>query len=469
MARVDRRRRDDPRGRRRPRRPGRPARAARGVRRPAAADRLVLAPRPTSPASSPTPHGISTLLHEHGALAFWDFAAAAPYVDIEMTAPAEGDPLAYKDAIFLSPHKFIGGPVDARACSSRGASCSPTGCRTCPAAARSPTSTPRTTRYLADPAHREEGGTPAIIESIRAGLVFQLKEAVGVETIRAQEERLLARAVAAWQRGAGDRDPRQPRRRRGCRSSRSWCGRRRATTCTTTSSSRCSTTCSASSPAAAARAPAPTATGCSASTSSARTSSSARSPAAARASSPAGCGSTSTTSSPTPSPTTSSRPCASSPATAGGCSATTASTRSPASGGTATGWSSRRSGCATSRTPTTARCVVPRSDARGGEDLLAEHLRDGAAILAAAAPPDLASHPADCQRRLRAPALVRPAGERHRPMTGGCAGLRPDRPFRLPTGDPVPGWTPRPWPPGAPAASAAPACSSRWAPGTSTT
>ena len=54
-------------------------------------------------------YGISTLLHEHGALAFWDFAAAAPYVDIEMTAPA-GHPLAHKDAIFLSPHKFIGGP-----------------------------------------------------------------------------------------------------------------------------------------------------------------------------------------------------------------------------------------------------------------------------------------------------------------------------------------------------------------------
>src|SRR6478736_7397541 len=54
-------------------------------------------------------YGISTLLHEHGALAFWDFAAAAPYVDIEMTAPP-GHPLAHKDAIFLSPHKFIGGP-----------------------------------------------------------------------------------------------------------------------------------------------------------------------------------------------------------------------------------------------------------------------------------------------------------------------------------------------------------------------
>ena len=39
--------------------------------------------------------------------------------------------------------------------------------------------------------------------------------------------------------------------------------------------------------------------------------------------------------------------------------------------------------------------VVPRSDARAGEELLAQHLRDGATILAAAVPPDLGAHPAD--------------------------------------------------------------------------
>ena len=67
--------------------------------------------------------------------------------------------------------------------------------------------------YLADPEHREEGGTPAIIESIRAGLVFQLKQAVGVDVIRAHEERLPRRAVAAWREEPAHRDPRQPRRR----------------------------------------------------------------------------------------------------------------------------------------------------------------------------------------------------------------------------------------------------------------
>jgi hypothetical protein len=53
-------------------------------------------------------------------------------------------------------------------------------------------------RYLSDIEHREEGGTPAIIESIRAGLVFQLKRAVGHETIRDLERSFIERAIDAW-------------------------------------------------------------------------------------------------------------------------------------------------------------------------------------------------------------------------------------------------------------------------------
>ena len=53
-------------------------------------------------------------------------------------------------------------------------------------------------RYLSDPVHREEGGTPAIIESIRAGLVFQLKESVGEDNIAAREEDLITRAIKSW-------------------------------------------------------------------------------------------------------------------------------------------------------------------------------------------------------------------------------------------------------------------------------
>ena len=51
-------------------------------------------------------------------------------------------------------------------------------------------------RYLDDPVHREEGGTPAIVESIRAGLVFQLKQAVGADAIRRREGSFIRRAVA---------------------------------------------------------------------------------------------------------------------------------------------------------------------------------------------------------------------------------------------------------------------------------
>lgn len=142
---------------------------------------------------------ISVLLHRYGALAFWDFAAAGPYVRIEMNM-ADDQPdghLAYKDAIFLSPHKFIGGPGTPGVIIAKRALFR----NTVPATPGGGTVAYVNTddhRYLADIEHREEGGTPAIIESIRAGLVFQLKEAVGYEEIRRREHSFVRRAIGAW-------------------------------------------------------------------------------------------------------------------------------------------------------------------------------------------------------------------------------------------------------------------------------
>jgi selenocysteine lyase/cysteine desulfurase len=140
---------------------------------------------------------IADLLHRHGALSFWDFAAAGPYVDIEMYPTCADHPLAYKDAAFISPHKFVGGPgtpgvllVRRELLTNR-----------VPDVVGGGTVAyvnPEEHRYLDDVVHREEGGTPAIIESIRAGLVFQLKQAVGVDTIREHEESFWHRAVDAW-------------------------------------------------------------------------------------------------------------------------------------------------------------------------------------------------------------------------------------------------------------------------------
>lgn len=48
----------------------------------------------------------STLVHSYNGLVFWDYATAAPYVKIDMNPSAT----AYKDAVFISTHKFLGGP-----------------------------------------------------------------------------------------------------------------------------------------------------------------------------------------------------------------------------------------------------------------------------------------------------------------------------------------------------------------------
>ncbi len=140
---------------------------------------------------------VATILHEHGALSFWDFAAAAPYVDIEMYPDRDANPLAYKDALFLSPHKFIGGPSTPGVLVAR-RELFTNRVPDVPGGGTVTYVNDSDHDYLATPEQREEGGTPAIIESVRAGLVFQLKQAVGVATIRAAEERLLSRAVARW-------------------------------------------------------------------------------------------------------------------------------------------------------------------------------------------------------------------------------------------------------------------------------
>jgi selenocysteine lyase/cysteine desulfurase len=141
---------------------------------------------------------ISRLLHAHSALSFWDFAASAPYVDIEMGSSAAADG-AYKDAIFLSPHKLIGGPgtpgvlVVRRDLLRNVVPVVPGGGTVVYVTADHHS-------YISDPEHREEGGTPAIIESIRAGLAFRLKETVGVTTIRALEHDFIRRAIESWSR-----------------------------------------------------------------------------------------------------------------------------------------------------------------------------------------------------------------------------------------------------------------------------
>jgi selenocysteine lyase/cysteine desulfurase len=142
---------------------------------------------------------ITVVLHRYGCLSFWDFAAAGPYVEIEMDPfrPGPGAELDYKDAVFLSPHKLIGGPGTPGVLVAR-RDLFRNRVPVVPGGGTVAYVNPSEHVYLADQEQREEGGTPAIVESIRAGLVFGLKEAVGVDAIREREESFIARAIARW-------------------------------------------------------------------------------------------------------------------------------------------------------------------------------------------------------------------------------------------------------------------------------
>lgn len=133
---------------------------------------------------------ISALLHEYDALAFWDYAAAAPYVEIDLQAQGQ-------DAVFISPHKFIGGPGTPGVLVVNEAVLN----NSIPAVPGGGTVSfvsPEGHRYTSDIERREEGGTPAIVESVRAGLVFQLQQQVGAKKIEALEHDFMQRALSRW-------------------------------------------------------------------------------------------------------------------------------------------------------------------------------------------------------------------------------------------------------------------------------
>eukprot|EP01034_Spumella_vulgaris_P024591 gene24590-30957_t len=176
--------------------------------RESVADVVTIAYSPVTAASNVTGiltavDSVSILLHLHGALALFDFATAAPYVHIDMNPTALtasiGDNsilaqhahLAYKDAIFFSGHKFLGGP----------------GCpgvlvakrRLMPQASDAPTTvgggtvfyvTEEHHRYLSNREEREEGGTPQILGDVKLGLAMHLKQSVGPQWIQAEELRI---------------------------------------------------------------------------------------------------------------------------------------------------------------------------------------------------------------------------------------------------------------------------------------
>ena len=131
---------------------------------------------------------VTQILKRYDALAFWDYAAAAPYVGIDMQGE---NPL---DAVFISPHKFVGGPGTPGVLVVKKNVLG----NSVPTVVGGGTVmyvTPKDHLYIEDHERREEGGTPAIIESIRAGLVFKLQQEVGTDEIERREQSFVERAI----------------------------------------------------------------------------------------------------------------------------------------------------------------------------------------------------------------------------------------------------------------------------------
>ncbi len=131
---------------------------------------------------------LAKMMHENGGLCFVDFACSAPYIDINMHP---GDPLEKLDAIFFSPHKFLGGPgtsgvmiFDSKLYKNK--------VPDNPGGGTVDWTNPwGQHKFVNNIEAREDGGTPAFLQTIRAALCIRLKEEMGVENIREREEELV--------------------------------------------------------------------------------------------------------------------------------------------------------------------------------------------------------------------------------------------------------------------------------------
>lgn len=135
-------------------------------------------------------HAVARILRRHGAHVAFDFAASAPYEDVDVREGSD----AQIDVAMLSPHKFLGGPGSPGMLVFH---------RDLYGLRAPTTSGGGTVAYVTSEEHlflddveaREDAGTPAIVQRIRAALAFQVKDRIGIETIEAREQAWTERAL----------------------------------------------------------------------------------------------------------------------------------------------------------------------------------------------------------------------------------------------------------------------------------
>lgn len=134
-------------------------------------------------------HQIAALMHKAGGVCFADFACSAPYVNINMHPENEAEAL---DAIFFSPHKFLGGPGSSGVLIFNKKLYPKNQVPDQPGGGTVTWTNPwGEHEYLEDIEQREDGGTPAFLQTIKTALAIKLKEKVGVEAIQKREHELV--------------------------------------------------------------------------------------------------------------------------------------------------------------------------------------------------------------------------------------------------------------------------------------
>ncbi|KAG0232429.1 hypothetical protein BGX31_005158 [Mortierella sp. GBA43] len=151
---------------------------------------------------------IAELLHKYEAFAFFDYAGVGAYTAVDMNPRSNNpstplhDNMAYKDGVFLSPHKMVGGPgcsgvlaarLEIFSWADRNSSTAKNEIiPSCPAGGTVDFVSKDKHKYVKSVLAREEAGTPNILATIRTGLVLRLQEIMGPKAILAKEHRLAA-------------------------------------------------------------------------------------------------------------------------------------------------------------------------------------------------------------------------------------------------------------------------------------
>ena len=134
---------------------------------------------------------IAKILHKNNAIACFDFAASAPYVEINMNKDEE----SYYDAVFISPHKFLGGPGSSGVLIINKRLYNKSLPPTLAGGGTVDYVSSHGYDFIKSVEEREMAGTPGILQIIKAALAIELKDAVGIDKIEKIEREYVKRAI----------------------------------------------------------------------------------------------------------------------------------------------------------------------------------------------------------------------------------------------------------------------------------